>query len=46
MNQGISREEGLSILRDWKNQKTGVLVRVEYTDIYGNEMEPLEEKLN
>jgi len=46
MNQGISEDDGLSILRDWKKQKTGILVHIEYTDIYGNEMEPVEEELN
>lgn len=46
MNQGISEDDGLSILRDWKSQKTGILVHIEYSDIYGNEMEPMKEKLN
>ncbi len=39
-------ETALEILREWKDQKTGILVHVEYEDIYGNPMPPLEDVLN
>lgn len=46
IGQGISKDDGLSILKDWERQKTGILVHIEYSDIYGNEMEPLDDELN
>lgn len=44
--QGFDEAEGLRLLEDWQIQKKGILVRIEYEDIYGNEMKPLVETLN
>ena len=46
IDQGISEDDGLSILRDWESQKTGILAHIEYSDIYDNEMEAIDETLN
>lgn len=43
---GYDDEKALAILRQWRVQKTGILVRIEYEDIYGNPMDVYEETLN
>lgn len=44
-SQGYTREAALSLLQQWQQQKTGILVRIEYEDIYGNQMPVFEETL-
>ncbi|MBP6986625.1 MAG: hypothetical protein KBB83_08605 [Alphaproteobacteria bacterium] len=44
--QGYSQEQGLGILENWQRQKSGIRVRIEYEDIFGNEQPALEETLN
>ncbi|MCA1853971.1 MAG: hypothetical protein LC647_16750 [Beggiatoa sp.] len=44
--QGYDEQAGLSILNQWQLQKTGILVHIEYEDIYGAPMPLLEETLN
>lgn len=43
---GYDDEKALAILHQWRVQKTGILVRIEYEDIYGNLMNVYEETLN
>ena len=45
-SQDIAQDEALSLLREWQRQKTGINVRIEYEDIYGNQMPILEEVLS
>lgn len=42
---GHNEKTALTILNQWQSQKTGIHVRIEYEDIYGNPMTPLEEIL-
>jgi len=42
----VETEKALGLLDKWRKQKTGIVARVEYEDIYGNEMAVLEETLN
>lgn len=44
-SQSYTQEQAVQLLRDWQNQKTGINVRVEYEDIYGNLLPILEETL-
>lgn len=44
--QGYDDETALAILYQWRVQKTGILVRIEYEDLYGNPMTTHEETLN
>lgn len=44
-SQGFSQDEALSLLHRWQQQKTGIVVRIEYEDIYGNKMLALDETL-
>lgn len=44
--QGHDEKTALAILDRWQDQKTGILVRIEYEDIYGNPMPTHEETLN
>jgi len=44
--QGFSQEQGIEILANWQRQKSGIRVRIEYEDIFGNEQPALEEILN
>jgi hypothetical protein len=44
--QGVEQKDALAILRRIQNEKKGIKVYIEYYDIFGNEMEPLEETLN
>ncbi len=43
--QGYTKDAALSLLHKWQQQKTGIVVRIEYEDIYGNQMPVLEETL-
>jgi hypothetical protein len=43
--QGYDEKAALAILDQWSSQKTGILVRIEYEDIYGNPITPLEDNL-
>lgn len=45
-SQGYTQEEALSLLRQWQQQKMGIVVRIEYEDIFGNQMPMLEETLS
>jgi hypothetical protein len=40
--QGMSRPDALELLQRWQDEKRGIGVHIEYADIYGNEMEPLD----
>jgi|GEM_PF-2718461 len=42
---GMKEESAIEILKEWQRQKSGIRVHVEYSDIYGNEMEPLAQTL-
>jgi len=44
-SQGYTQDAALSLLHQWQQQKTGIVVRIEYEDIYGNQMPELEETL-
>jgi hypothetical protein len=44
--QGHDEKTALAILDQWQRQKTGIFVRIEYEDIYGNPMIPLDDILN
>jgi len=44
--QGVEEEDALTILRRFQDEKRGIKVYIEYYDIFGNEMEPLEATLN
>lgn len=46
MAQGYGENEGLRLLEEWKRQKRGILIHIEYEDIYGIEMKPLDEELS
>ena len=46
VNQGYSENHACTLLSQWRAQKSGIEVYVEYQDIFGNNMEPLEDKLN
>lgn len=46
LGQGHDEKTALAILKQWQSQKSGILVRIEYEDIYGNPMTPLEDILN
>lgn len=41
----IEKPAALELLREWRKQKKGIVARVEYEDIYGNEMAVLVETL-
>lgn len=41
VSQGIDEQIALQLLRDWQTQKSRIQVRIEYEDIFGNEMDPL-----
>lgn len=41
-SQDISEEAGLELLRRIQREKKGIKVHIEYLDIFGNEMEPVE----
>lgn len=45
LGQGYDENAARSILNQWQEQKTGILVRIEYEDIYGTPMQVLEETL-
>jgi hypothetical protein len=42
VNQGLSEPAALNLLRQWQDERRGIRIHIEYTDIYGNEMEPLD----
>jgi hypothetical protein len=42
INQGLSQLDAEDFLRQWQDERRGIRVHIEYADIYGNEMEPLE----
>ena len=44
-SQGYTQETALALLNQWQQQKKGIMVRIEYEDIYGNQMPVLEETL-
>jgi len=46
LGQGIDEESSLDILRRFQDEKRGIKVYIEYSDIFGNEMEPLREVLH
>lgn len=41
IEQGMSEPAALDLLHKWQDERRGIRVHIEYTDIYGNEMEPL-----
>ena len=41
-SQGVNEAAGLELLRRIQQQKKSIKIRIEYLDIFGNEMEPLE----
>jgi hypothetical protein len=43
--QGHNREAALAMLARWQEQKRDIMVRIEFEDIYGNQMPVLEETL-
>jgi len=45
-NQGVEGRDGLQLLEQFDNEKKGIKARIEYKDIFGNEMEPLEHTFN
>jgi FMN-dependent NADH-azoreductase len=44
-SQGYAKEQAQEFFDKWQQQKTGIAVRIEYEDIYGNQMSVLEETL-
>lgn len=44
-SQGYTEGEAQSLLHQWQQQKTGIVVRIEYEDIFGNQLPVLEETL-
>jgi len=42
VGQGIEESEGLRLLEAWQQQRTGIRVTIEYEDILGNTLEPLD----
>ena len=46
IKQGYSENDAYALLSQWRDQKSGIEVYIEYQDIFGNNMEPLEDKLN
>ena len=44
--QGHDETAAFAILAKWRTQKTGIRVHIEYEDIYGNPMTPLDDVLN
>jgi len=46
LGQGYDDKTALAILAQWQQQKAGILVHIEYEDIYGNLMATLEETLS
>lgn len=45
VSQGIDEQTALRLLQAWQEQKSGIMVRIEYDDIYGNRMEPVVDTL-
>ena len=45
VNQGYSKDDAYALLAQWRDQKSGIDVYIEYQDIFGNTMEPLKDKL-
>ena len=43
--QNYKPDDALSLLEEWQKQKSGIQVYIEYEDIYGNQMKPLQEIL-
>jgi hypothetical protein len=43
--QGNDEKKALALLDQWKTQKTGIHVHIEYEDIYSNAMTPVDEDL-
>jgi hypothetical protein len=44
-DQGIEERNALTLLHQFQDEKKGIKVHIEYYDIFGNEMEPLEDTL-
>jgi hypothetical protein len=42
IDQGMSEDAALDLLRKWQDERRGIRVYINYTDIYGNKMEPLD----
>jgi hypothetical protein len=42
IDQGLSEPDALDLLRQWQDERRGIKVHIEYTDIYENKMEPLD----
>lgn len=41
VGQGIDEQTAPELLREWQAQRSGIRVRIEYKDIFGNDMDPL-----
>ncbi len=46
VNQGHREDDAYALLSQWRDQKSGIDVYIEYQDIFGNTMAPLKDKLN
>jgi hypothetical protein len=42
MGQGVEELEGLALLAEWQEQRSGVRVFIEYEDILGNRLQPID----
>lgn len=44
-SQGFNEDAARSLLQEWQQQKTGIVMCIEYEDLYGNPMPVIEETL-